>query len=255
MKTKPRTLVREAPVMADGSLLRIENLEVHYGAIEAIKGVSLHVEPGEVVTIIGGNGAGKSTLMKTISGLEPAASGRVVFCGQDITRMAGHLRVPLGIAQSPEGRQVFPDQTVRDNLMLGAHHRKDGAQAIAADIAAQFATFPRLRERQDQMAGTMSGGEQQMLAIARALMSRPRLLLLDEPSLGLAPLIVKEIFGVIRQLKASGVTILLVEQMANQALAVADRAYVLETGRITLQGKGSELRRDPKVRAAYLGEH
>ena len=241
--------------MADGSLLRIENLEVHYGAIEAIKGVSLHVEPGEVVTIIGGNGAGKSTLMKTISGLEPAASGRVVFCGQDITRMAGHLRVPLGIAQSPEGRQVFPDQTVRDNLMLGAHHRKDGAQAIAADIAAQFATFPRLRERQDQMAGTMSGGEQQMLAIARALMSRPRLLLLDEPSLGLAPLIVKEIFGVIRQFKASGVTILLVEQMANQALAVADRAYVLETGRITLQGKGSELRRDPKVRAAYLGEH
>jgi len=241
--------------MADGSLLRIESLEVNYGAIEAIKGVSLHVEPGEVVTIIGGNGAGKSTLMKTISGLEPAASGRVVFCGQDITRMPGHLRVPLGIAQSPEGRQVFPDQTVRDNLMLGAHHRKDGAEAIAADVEAQFTTFPRLRERQDQMAGTMSGGEQQMLAIARALMSRPRLLLLDEPSLGLAPLIVKEIFGVIRQLKASGVTILLVEQMANQALAVADRAYVLETGRITLQGKGSELRRDPKVRAAYLGEH
>ena len=241
--------------MADQSLLRIENLMVNYGAIEAIKGVSLHVDPGEVVTIIGGNGAGKSTLMKTISGLEPAAAGSVVFCGQDITRMPGHLRVPLGIAQSPEGRQVFPDQTVRDNLMLGAYHRKDGAAAIAAVVEAQFATFPRLRERQDQMAGTMSGGEQQMLAIARALMSRPRLLLLDEPSLGLAPLIVKEIFGVIRQLKATGVTILLVEQMANQALAVADRAYVLETGRITLQGKGSELRRDPKVRAAYLGEH
>lgn len=241
--------------MDDGSLLRIENLMVNYGAIEAIKGVSLHVEPGEVVTIIGGNGAGKSTLMKTISGLEPAAAGRVVFCGQDITRMPGHLRVPLGIAQSPEGRQVFPDQTVRDNLMLGAHHRKDGDAAITADVEAQFVTFPRLRERQDQMAGTMSGGEQQMLAIARALMSRPRLLLLDEPSLGLAPLIVKEIFGVIRQLKAAGVTILLVEQMANQALAVADRAYVLETGRITLQGKGAELRRDPKVRAAYLGEH
>ena len=247
MKTKPRTLVREAPVMADGSLLRIENLEVHYGAIEAIKGVSLHVEPGEVVTIIGGNGAGKSTLMKTISGLEPAASGRVVFCGQDITRMAGHLRVPLGIAQSPEGRQVFPDQTVRDNLMLGAHHRKDGAQAIAADIAAQFATFPRLRERQDQMAGTMSGGEQQMLAIARALMSRPRLLLLDEPSLGLAPLIVKEIFGVIRQLKASGVTLLLVEQMANQALAVADRAYVLEKGQIRDAGTMADLALDERA--------
>ena len=235
-------------------MLRIEGLEVRYGAIDAIRGVSLHVNAGEVVTIIGGNGAGKSTLMKTISGLEPAAAGRMLFAGQDITTMPGHLRVALGIAQSPEGRQVFPDQTVRDNLMLGAYHRNDGQAAITADIEAQFETFPRLRERQDQMAGTMSGGEQQMLAIARALMSRPKLLLMDEPSLGLAPLIVKEIFGVIRQLKAAGVTILLVEQMANQALGVADRAYVLETGRITMEGKGQELRRDPKVRAAYLGE-
>ncbi len=241
--------------MHETPLLQIKGLEVRYGAIDAIKGVSLHVNAGEIVTIIGGNGAGKSTLMKTISGLEPAVAGRVLFAGQDITMMPGHLRVPLGIAQSPEGRQVFPDQTVRDNLMLGAYHRKDGTAAIVADIETQFATFPRLRERQDQMAGTMSGGEQQMLAIARALMSRPKLLLMDEPSLGLAPLIVKEIFGVIRDLKAAGVTILLVEQMANQALGVADRAYVLETGRITLQGKGSELRRDPKVRAAYLGEH
>ena len=241
--------------LADTPLLQVEGLEVRYGAIEALKGISLEVRAGEVVTIIGGNGAGKSTLMKTISGLEGAAAGRVLFEGQDITRLPGHRRVPLGIAQSPEGRQVFPDQTVRDNLMLGAYHRDAGAAEIAADIEAQFVTFPRLRERQHQMAGTMSGGEQQMLAIARALMSRPKLLLLDEPSLGLAPLVVKEIFSVIRSLKAHGVTILLVEQMANQALAVAERAYVLETGRITIQGRGADLRRDPKVRAAYLGEH
>ncbi len=241
--------------MADFPMLKVEGLEVRYGAIEALKGISLEVRAGEVVTIIGGNGAGKSTLMKTVSGLEPANAGRVLFEGRDITRMPGHERVPLGIAQSPEGRQVFADQTVRDNLMLGAYHRRAGAAEIAADIEEQFVSFPRLRERQHQMAGTMSGGEQQMLAIARALMARPKLLLLDEPSLGLAPLVVKEIFGVIRGLKARGVTILLVEQMANQALAVAERAYVLETGRITIEGRGAELRRDPKVRAAYLGEH
>ena len=236
-------------------MLRVESLQVHYGAVQALKGVSLHVNAGEVVTIIGGNGAGKSTLMKAISGLEPAAGGSIAFLGQNITRMPGHLRVPLGIAQSPEGRQVFADQTVHDNLLLGAYHRKDGAAAIAADIERQFATFPRLSERRSQMAGTMSGGEQQMLAIARALMARPQLLLLDEPSLGLAPLIVKEIFAIVRQLKQQGVTILLVEQMANQALGVADRAYVLETGRFTLEGNAAELRRDPKVRAAYLGAH
>ena len=241
--------------MSDAPMLQVDKLEVRYGAIEALKGISLEVRAGEVVTIIGGNGAGKSTLMKTISGLEGAAAGRVLFEGRDITRLPGHQRVSLGIAQSPEGRQVFPDQTVRDNLMLGAYHRHAAAAEIGADIEAQFVTFPRLRERQHQMAGTMSGGEQQMLAIARALMSRPKLLLLDEPSLGLAPLVVKEIFSVIRSLKAHGVTILLVEQMANQALAVAERAYVLETGRITIQGRGADLRRDPKVRAAYLGEH
>ena len=241
--------------MSDAPMLEVDKLEVRYGAIEALKGISLEVRAGEVVTIIGGNGAGKSTLMKTISGLEGAAAGRVLFEGRDITRLPGHQRVSLGIAQSPEGRQVFPDQTVRDNLMLGAYHRHVAAAEIAADIEAQFVIFPRLRERQHQMAGTMSGGEQQMLAIARALMSRPKLLLLDEPSLGLAPLVVKEIFSVIRSLKAHGVTILLVEQMANQALAVAERAYVLETGRITIQGRGADLRRDPKVRAAYLGEH
>ena len=236
-------------------LLRIDALEVRYGAIEALKGISLEVQAGEVVTIIGGNGAGKSTLMKAVSGLEPAFAGSIRFAGQDITRVPGHQRVALGIAQSPEGRQVFSDQSVRDNLMLGAYHRKASKAEIEADIDAQFAAFPRLRERQDQMAGTMSGGEQQMLAIARALMARPKLLLLDEPSLGLAPLIVKEIFGIIRGLKTQGVTILLVEQMANQALAVAERGYVLETGRITLQGEGRALRRDPQVRAAYLGKH
>ena len=246
---------RRKQLMSDTPMLQIEGLEVRYGAIEALRGISLEVRTGEVVTIIGGNGAGKSTLMKTISGLEPAAAGRVLFEGRDITRLRGHERVPLGIAQSPEGRQVFPDQTVRDNLMLGAYHRKASSAEIAADIDAQFAIFPRLRERQAQMAGTLSGGEQQMLAIGRALMSRPKLLLLDEPSLGLAPLVVKEIFSVIRSLKSHGVTILLVEQMANQALAVAERAYVLETGHITIQGSGAELRRDPRVRAAYLGDH
>ena len=246
---------RRKQLMSDTPMLQIEGLEVRYGAIEALKGISLEVRTGEVVTIIGGNGAGKSTLMKTISGLELAAAGRVLFEGRDITRLRGHERVPLGIAQSPEGRQVFPDQTVRDNLMLGAYHRKANSAEIAADIDAQFAIFPRLRERQAQMAGTLSGGEQQMLAIGRALMARPKLLLLDEPSLGLAPLVVKEIFSVIRSLKSHGVTILLVEQMANQALAVAERAYVLETGHITIQGSGAELRRDPRVRAAYLGDH
>jgi branched-chain amino acid transport system ATP-binding protein len=236
-------------------LLRIEDLHVYYGAVQALKGVSLHVQAGEVVTIIGGNGAGKTTLMRCISGLEPAAGGHVLFQGKDLAGTPGHKRVALGIAQSPEGRQVFADQTVRDNLVLGAYHRRASAAEIEADIQAQFERFPRLGERQQQMAGTMSGGEQQMLAIARALMARPQLLLLDEPSLGLAPLIVKEIFDTIRSLRTQGVTILLVEQMANQALAVADRGYVLETGRITLQGPGAALRSDPKIRAAYLGGH
>ncbi len=242
-------------VPMSNELLRIEDLHVYYGAVQALKGVSLHVQTGEVVTIIGGNGAGKTTLMRCISGLEPAAGGRVLFQGKDLAGTPGHKRVALGIAQSPEGRQVFADQTVRDNLVLGAYHRRASAAEIEADIQAQFERFPRLGERQQQMAGTMSGGEQQMLAIARALMARPQLLLLDEPSLGLAPLIVKEIFDTIRSLRTQGVTILLVEQMANQALAVADRGYVLETGRITLQGPGAALRSDPKIRAAYLGGH
>lgn len=236
-------------------MLTITDLRVNYGAIEALQGVSLEVHAGEVVTLIGGNGAGKSTLMRAISGLEPAVGGTITFDGADLAGVPAHRRVGLGIAQSPEGRQVFADQSVRDNLMLGAYLRQDGDAAIGADIEAQFATFPRLQERQHQLAGTLSGGEQQMLAISRALMARPRLLLLDEPSLGLAPLIVKEIFGVIRALKGRGVTILLVEQMANQALQVADRAYVLKTGRITSSGSARELLDDPAVREAYLGKH
>ena len=236
-------------------MLKITDLRVNYGAIEALKGVSLEVRSGEVVTLIGGNGAGKSTLMRAISGLEPAAGGSITFEGASLATVPAHRRVGLGIAQSPEGRQVFADQSVRDNLVLGAYLRADGDAAIGADIDAQFATFPRLQERQHQLAGTLSGGEQQMLAISRALMARPKLLLLDEPSLGLAPLIVKEIFGVIRALKARGVTILLVEQMANQALKVADRAYVLKTGEITSSGSARELLNDPAVREAYLGKH
>jgi branched-chain amino acid transport system ATP-binding protein len=236
------------------TMLRLESVQVSYGAIEAVKGVSLDVRAGEVVAIIGANGAGKSTLLKSIVGLEPVAQGRVFIRDQDCTRMPGHRRVALGVALSPEGRGVFPDQTVRENLMLGAYSRKDRAQTLAA-IEREFARFPRLRERQDQLSGTLSGGEQQMLAISRALMSEPSLLLLDEPSLGLAPLIIKDIFEAIRQLRRSGLTILLVEQMAKQALGVADRAYVLETGRITLEGSGRELLDNPKVKAAYLGTH
>ncbi len=235
-------------------MLKIEGLKVNYGAIQALKGVSVEVRAGEVMTIIGGNGAGKSTLMKAVSGLEPVAGGTISFEGRDITRMRAHERVSLGIAQSPEGRQVFPDQTVRDNLLLGAYHRKASAAELEAEINHHFKTFPRLKERQDQFAGTMSGGEQQMLAIARALMAKPKLLLLDEPSLGLAPLIVKDIFNVIRAVRASGITVLLVEQMANQALAVADRAYVLETGSITRSGSGRELLADPAIKEAYLGK-
>jgi branched-chain amino acid transport system ATP-binding protein len=239
----------------EAAMLNIKNLVVNYGAIHALKGVSLEVRPGEIVTIIGGNGAGKSTLMKAVSGLEPAAGGQIEFESHDVTLVPAHRRVALGIAQSPEGRQVFADQTVRDNLMLGAYLRDARDADVESDVEDQFTTFPRLRERQDQLAGTMSGGEQQMLAISRALMARPKLLLLDEPSLGLAPLIVKEIFAVIRALKERGVTILLVEQMANQALKVADRAYVLKTGEITSSGSAQEMLADPAVREAYLGKH
>jgi branched-chain amino acid transport system ATP-binding protein len=236
-------------------MLKIESVKVSYGAIEAVKGVSLEVRAGEVVTIIGANGAGKSTLLKSIVGLEPVAQGRVLIDGKDCTQVPPHQRVGLGVALSPEGRGVFPDQTVRENLMLGAYSRRADKAFVERGIEREFARFPRLKERQHQPAGTLSGGEQQMLAIARALMSEPRLLLLDEPSLGLAPLIIRDIFDAIRQLRSSGLTILLVEQMAKQALGVADRAYVLETGCITLEGSGRELLDNPKVKSAYLGTH
>jgi branched-chain amino acid transport system ATP-binding protein len=236
-------------------MLKLESVEVSYGAIRAVRDVSIEVPSGEVVAIIGANGAGKSTLLKSIVGLEPVAGGRIFLGGKDITSVPSHKRTPLGIALSPEGRGVFPDQTVRDNLLLGAYARKDSPGDIEARIERFYGLFPRLRERQDQNAGTLSGGEQQMLAIARALMSEPKLLLLDEPSLGLAPLIIQDIFRTIRSLREMGLTILLVEQMANQALEAADHAYVLETGRITHRGKGSDLLKDPKVRSAYLGTH
>ena len=231
-------------------MLKLESVSISYGAIQAVRDVSIDVPRGEVVTIIGANGAGKSTLLKSIVGLEPVAGGRISFDGQDITKTPAHRRTGMGVALSPEGRGVFSDQSVRDNLLLGAYSKKSDSARIEQKIEQFFTMFPRLEERQEQLAGTLSGGEQQMLAIARALISEPKLLLLDEPSLGLAPLIIRDIFNTIRALRETGLTILLVEQMANQALGVADRAYVLETGRITLQGKGSDL-----LNAAYLGTH
>jgi branched-chain amino acid transport system ATP-binding protein len=236
-------------------MLKLESAELSYGAIKAVKGITLEVNAGEVVAIIGGNGAGKSTLLKGIVGLEPLASGKVMINGVDCTHIPTHQRVGLGVALAPEGRGVFPDQTVYENLLLGAYSIKDDSDRVEQLIAREYQRFPRLAERASQMAGTLSGGEQQMLAISRALMSEPKLLLLDEPSLGLAPLIIVDIFKSIKALRASGLTILLVEQMANQALAVADRAYVIETGRITLEGTGEQLLKDPAVRAAYLGSH
>jgi len=236
-------------------MLSLNSVNVSYGAIQAVRDVSIEVPKGEVVTIIGANGAGKSTLLKSVVGLERVTKGQVFLEGEDITSTPAHRRTGMGVALSPEGRGVFSDQSVRDNLLLGAYSKKADAAQNEQKIEHFFGLFPRLRERQEQFAGTLSGGEQQMLAIARALMSEPKLLLLDEPSLGLAPLIIKDIFNTIRTLRETGLTILLVEQMANQALAVADHAYVLDTGRITHQGKGSDLLNDPKVRAAYLGAH
>jgi branched-chain amino acid transport system ATP-binding protein len=233
----------------------MDSVGLAYGPIQAVSSASIEVEKGQTVAIVGANGAGKTTLLKSIVGLMPLASGRIHFEDKDISALASHRRLAAGIALSPEGRQVFGDQTVRDNLELGAYSRGLKAAALEAAMEEQYNLFPRLRERQDQMAITLSGGEQQMLAIARALMGAPKLLLLDEPSLGLAPLIIKEIFSIIRALRGRGMTILLVEQMANLALGVADRAYVLETGRVTLSGTGAELLQNPQVRAAYLGTH
>jgi len=232
-------------------LLRLEGVSASYGAVKALHEVSLEVCQGEVVTLIGANGAGKSTCLKVITGLLPARQGRVLWKGEDLQNVPSHSRVPLGIAMSPEGRQVFPRMSVLENLEMGAYTRKDAE--VAQDLERAFGLFPRLKDRLKQLAGTLSGGEQQMLAIARALMSRPQLLLLDEPSLGLAPLIVRQIFEIVGQIRSMGLAVLLVEQNARQALQVADRAYVFEVGRVSLSGLASDLARDPAVQNAYLG--
>jgi branched-chain amino acid transport system ATP-binding protein len=233
------------------ALLEVEDIHTFYGSIEALKGISLTVEEGEVVTLIGSNGAGKSTTLRSITGLTPARSGTIRLAGAEITRTSAQEIVGRGIALSPEGRHCFPRMTVRENLDLGAHLRRDAE--VASDLEQVFTLFPRLQEREGQKAGTMSGGEQQMLAIGRALMARPRLLLLDEPSMGIAPLLVARIYETIATINKAGVTILLVEQNANYALDVADRGYVLETGRVALSARSAELREDPEVQRAYLG--
>ena len=238
-------------------LLEIDNVTLAYGRIQALHGISLTVGEGEIVALIGANGAGKSTTMRAISGLRPVAQGSIHFNGEDITRLRADLRVRRGICQSPEGRGVFPGMTVLENLDMGAYTRRDTA-GVAADLDRVFGLFPRLAERRRQAGGTLSGGEQQMLAVARALMSRPRLLLLDEPSLGLAPIIVKQIFQVIREInQQQKVTVFLVEQNANHALKLAHRGYVMVNGNITLSGTGKDLLANPEVRAAYLegGRH
>ena len=233
-------------------MLEISDLSVNYGGIKALQQVSLRVETGEIVTLIGANGAGKTTTLKTISRLLTAKTGRIIYQGQDITHLPPHEIVKRGIAHSPEGRRILARQTVLTNLQLGAYTRSDRL-GVKSDIEEQWQLFPRLSERREQLAGTLSGGEQQMLAIARALMSRPKLLLLDEPSLGLAPQIVREIFSIIRKLNESGVTILLVEQNANLALETANRGYVLAAGRLTIAGEAGDLLRDERVKQAYLG--
>ena len=233
------------------ALLEVSNLHAHYGAIEALKGISLTVDEGQVVTLIGSNGAGKTTTLRCISGLTPASAGTVTFAGEDITGMPADQVVTRGIALAPEGRRCFPRMTVRENLDLGAYRRR--GPAIAADLERVFTLFPRLEERERQKAGTLSGGEQQMLAIGRAMMASPRLLLLDEPSLGIAPVLTDRIYQTIEEIHSLGVAILLVEQNANRALEAAGRGYVLETGRVVLADDTSSLQRDPKVQEAYLG--
>jgi branched-chain amino acid transport system ATP-binding protein len=229
-------------------LLEIEDLQVHYGKIRALSGISLTVGEGEIVTLVGANGAGKTTTLKAISGLRPPTTGSIRFADKDITKVRGHKRVSLGLCQVPEGRGIFPGMTVRENIEMGAYTR--GGRV---DLEPLFALFPRLRDRIDQPGGTLSGGEQQMLAIARAMTAKPRLLLLDEPSMGLAPLVVQQIFNILKEINGEGTTILLVEQNANRALALSDRAYVLETGSVVLSGAASEVAANPGVRRAYLG--
>ena len=231
-------------------ILKIDDINVFYGSIHAIKGVSLEVNEGEIVTLIGANGAGKTTTLHTVSGLLRPRTGSIQFCGEDITKIPAHKLVERGLAHCPEGRRVFLQMTVQENLDMGAYIRKDDFSASLEEV---YELFPRLKERRKQVAGTLSGGEQQMLAMGRALMSKPKLLMLDEPSMGLAPILVEQIFDIIKNLHAVGTTILLVEQNAQAALSIADRAYVLETGKITLSGTGAELAKSDEVRKAYLG--
>ncbi|WP_371369944.1 ABC transporter ATP-binding protein [Sporomusa rhizae] len=233
-------------------MLKVDNINVYYGAIHALKGISVEVSQGQIVTLIGANGAGKSTTLRTISGLLKPKSGQITFEGQNIAGMAAQNIVKLGISQVPEGRRVFANMSVQENLELGAYLRSD-TKEIKEDMNKIFSRFPRLSERRSQLAGTLSGGEQQMLAMGRALMSRPRILLLDEPSMGLAPLLVKEIFSIIKDINETGTTVLLVEQNAHMALSIANKAYVLETGRIILSGEAKELAESEEVRKAYLG--
>jgi len=232
-------------------ILKISDLKVNYGGIEAVKGINISVEEGQIVTLIGANGAGKSSTLRSISGLVKPRSGSIVFNGEDITGMGPTDIVKKGITLVPEGRRIFPDLTVLENLRIGAYLRND---SLEEDLRWVYDLFPRLKEREWQAGGTLSGGEQQMLAVGRALMSRPKVMMMDEPSLGLAPLIVKEIFNIIREVNKQGVTILLIEQNANMALQVADKAYVLETGRLTMEGTGAELLADERVKEAYLGK-
>lgn len=234
-------------------MLEIKDIEVYYGMIQAIKGVSFHVDEGEVIALIGANGAGKTTILHTISGLLAPKSGSVIFEGKDITKIPGHKIVSMGMAHVPEGRRVFAQLTVLQNLKMGAYTRKN-KEEIQQNLQTVFDRFPRLEERQNQLAGTLSGGEQQMLAMGRALMSQPKIILMDEPSMGLSPIFVNEIFDIIQAVSKSGTTVLLVEQNAKKALSIADRAYVLETGSIVLEGKASDLLQNDAIKKAYLGE-
>lgn len=234
-------------------MLEIKDIQVYYGMIQAIKGVSFHVDEGEVVALIGANGAGKTTILHTISGLLAPKAGSVYFEGRDITKVPGHKIVSMGMAHVPEGRRVFAQLTVLQNLKMGAYTRRD-KEEIGHTLQNVFERFPRLEERQNQPAGTLSGGEQQMLAMGRALMSRPKIILMDEPSMGLSPIFVNEIFDIIGEVSRNGTTVLLVEQNAKKALSIANRAYVLETGRIVLEGKAEDLLRDDSIKKAYLGE-
>jgi branched-chain amino acid transport system ATP-binding protein len=235
------------------AMLEIKNLEVYYGVIQAIKGISFEVNQGEVIALIGANGAGKTTTLQTITGMLQPKSGEVIFEGKDISKIPGHKIVSMGMAHVPEGRRVFAQLSVYENLKLGAYTRKDKTE-VAQSLERVYKSFPRLKERKNQLAGTLSGGEQQMLAMGRALMSKPNIILMDEPSMGLSPIFVEEIFNIIREISAEGTTVLLVEQNAKKALEISDRAYVLETGNIVLSGNAKELMNDDSIKKAYLGE-